>query len=76
MQKPRQKKQLTDEWWNSVIGIKTDMDAASKKTEGPSIVVSGPTNIRLFLSKEPETNTCKYIYGLAIYISNLRLNNR
>ena len=56
MQKPKQKKQLTDEWWNSVIGIKTDVDVVSKKTEDPSMVVSGPTNIRLFLSKEPETN--------------------
>ena len=54
MQRPRQKKQLTDEWWNSVIGMKTGVDAAPKKTEDMSTVVSGPTNIRLFLSKEPE----------------------
>ena len=45
MQRPKQKKQLTDEWWNSVIGSKAEVEVASKKTEDQTIVVSGPTNI-------------------------------
>ena len=35
--------------------MKTGVEAAPKKTEDISTVVSGPTNIQLFLSKEPET---------------------